>query len=340
MTAPGYFQLFRSFLYLGLTAFGGPAMVAHIRDLAVKKNAWLNEDRFKDGVALCQAIPGATAMQMAGYVGLQVKGIRGALATYTGFGLPAFLLMLLFSIFYKRTLEIAYVRSLFMGLQVLVVAIMAQAVMTFGRNMIKDRHEIQQNLLMALFSAALLLLGISPFLVVAAAGLIGVLIYPFPAAVESPSSINRLRSIIPLLFILAAGLTFLYLINPPYLVLSLLMMKIDLFAFGGGFTSLPLMLHEVVEVRKWMEAGILLDGIALGQVTPGPIVITAAFVGYWLYGLAGSLIGTLSIFTPSFLLLVTIQPLFNRLKSSSLFIKGSKGVLASFTGLLLYALIR
>ena len=94
------------------------------------------------------------------------------------------------------------------------------------------------------------------------------------------------------------------------------MMKIDLFAFGGGFTSLPLMLHEVVELRGWIDEKTFMNGIALGQVTPGPIVITATFVGYLLYGFWGSVVATLSIFTPSFLMLVIINPFFDRLKAS------------------------
>ena len=118
------------------------------------------------------------------------------------------------------------------------------------------------------------------------------------------------------------------------------MMKIDLFAFGGGFTSLPLMLHEIVEVRGWMDEKTFMNGIALGQVTPGPIVITATFVGYLLSGFWGSLVATLSIFTPSFLMLVIINPVFDRLKSSPLFLKATKGILASFVGLLLYVLIK
>jgi chromate transporter len=93
MSSLSSIKLFLSFLRLGLTAFGGPAMIAHIKELSVKKNQWLNEERFKDGVGLCQSIPGATAMQMAGYVGLRVKGIGGALASYVGFGLPAYALM-------------------------------------------------------------------------------------------------------------------------------------------------------------------------------------------------------------------------------------------------------
>ena len=89
-----------------------------------------------------------------------------------------------------------------------------------------------------------------------------------------------------------------------------------------------------------MSEKVFMDGIALGQVTPGPIVITATFIGYLLYGFWGSLVSTLSIFTPSFLILIMVQPFFGRLKSSPFFLKATEGILASFAGLLLYATIK
>ena len=91
---PSLTQLFKAFLRLGITAFGGPSMVAYIRTMSVDKKRWLDLDTFNDGVALCQMIPGATAMQMAAYVGLRTRGMVGAAASYIGFGLPAFLLMM------------------------------------------------------------------------------------------------------------------------------------------------------------------------------------------------------------------------------------------------------
>lgn len=124
--------LFLAFLRLGLTAFGGPAMVAYIRDLAVKNNRWISEKSFRHGVAVCQSIPGATAMQVAAYVGLRAGGPLGALATYVGFGLPAFLLMVAMAAFYGRVHELATLVSAFKGLQVIVVALVANATLNFG----------------------------------------------------------------------------------------------------------------------------------------------------------------------------------------------------------------
>ena len=100
------------------------------------------------------------------------------------------------------------------------------------------------------------------------------------------------------------------------------------------------MLHEIVDVRRWIDSKTFMDGIALGQVTPGPIVITATFVGYLMYGFAGALVATVAVFTPSFLLLTGVTPFFDRLKTSKHFMGATKGILATFVGLLFYTTIK
>jgi chromate transporter len=136
------------------------------------------------------------------------------------------------------------------------------------------------------------------------------------------------------------GLLLLFFFQRAWFNLSTLFLRIDLFAFGGGFASVPLMYHEVVEVRNWIDSATFLNGIALGQVTPGPIVITATFIGYLLYGPLGGILATISIFLPSFLLVVGIAPYFDRLRSSAYFDRVIQGVLCSFVGLLLTVTIR
>ena len=118
------------------------------------------------------------------------------------------------------------------------------------------------------------------------------------------------------------------------------MFRIDLLTFGGGFASVPLMFHEIVDVRNWMDSQIFTNGIVLGQVTPAPIVITATFIGYLLGGPLGGVIATIGIFLPSFMVLVGISPYFDRLRISPSFNKVIGGVLCSFVGLLLTVTIR
>jgi len=314
-------------------------MVAHIRDLAVTRKGWLDKETFEGGVALAQSIPGATAMQTAAYAGLQARGVRGALASYVGFGLPAFLLMLGFSALYSVSKDLRWAASIFSGLQVIVVAIVANATYTFGRSSLKRYPHV----FLAAASALALGLHVSPFYVILGAAGAGILLLKGEPQAQPAIGHQTLRMALPVFGLLAGvvlGLFALYLVRPGLFSLALLMLKVDLFAFGGGFASLPLMLHEVVHVRGWMDARTFMDGIALGQVTPGPIVITAAFVGYATHGLSGSIVATIAIFTPSFLLVILTAPFFGRLRASSAFARATQGVLASFVGLLLFVTIR
>ena len=338
---PSIRNLFFSFLRLGLTAFGGPAMVAHIRELSTQRNQWLAENDFKNGVALCQSIPGATAIQAAAYVGLRIRGISGALAAYIGFGLPAFILMLILSVLYTRFNSLPKFISLFNGLQVIVVAIIINATYSFGRNIANNYRSV----IVALLSALLLWLGISPFMVIVGAGILGMAL--FRVSISSTSVYYgkkeiqwNAKQIIGLLVTFSICLAGLYFINSKLFNLAAVMLKIDLFAFGGGFASLPLMLHEIVINRGWLDSKTFMDGIALGQITPGPIVITATFVGYLVYGIPGALVATIAIFTPSFFMLITVAPFFDRLKNSVYFIKAIDGIFASFVGLLLFVCIK
>jgi len=333
--------LFVSFFRLGLTAFGGPAMVAHVRELSTRRHQWLDEDDFKNGVALCQSIPGAIVMQVAAYVGLKVRGISGALAAYIGFALPAFILMLILSALYARFNSLPKFISLFNGLQVIVVAIIFNAVLSFGRNIVNNYRSI----IVALLSALLFWLGISPFIVIIGAGILGMGFLKISASntavnYETKETKWHTKRIVVLLVTFFICLTGLYFINSTLFNIAAVMLKIDLFAFGGGFASLPLMLNEVVLNRGWLDSKTFMDGIALGQVTPGPIVITAAFVGYLVYGFLGAVVAAIAIFTPSFFLVVTIAPFFDRLKNSVYFMRAIDGIFASFVGLLLYVCIK
>ena len=334
-------NLFLSFLRLGLTAFGGPAMVAYIKEMSVARHKWLDEKKFKDGVALCQTIPGASAMQTAAYVGLRARGITGALVSFVGFGLPAFLLMLALSSLYARYHEVPRLISLFNGLQVVVVAIVANATYSFGKSTFKNYKDI----LLALPASIFLCLGVSPFIVILGAALIG-LVLPRGNGSVAASTVEKAREGLStkhfpaLLMSVLFGLLVLYFIDARLFHLTMLMMRIDLFAFGGGFASIPLMLQEIVNVRGWMDSKTFMDGIALGQVTPGPIVITSTFIGYMLYGLPGAITATIAIFTPSFLMVIAVTPVFDRLKASAYFTGATKGILSSFVGLLFFVTVK
>ena len=339
--APSLSALFVSFLKLGATAFGGPAVVAYIRQMAVDRKGWLNARRFDDGVALCQAVPGATAMQTAAYVGLSVRGVSGAAVSFVGFGLPAFGLMLALSAVYARTHSLPGVVSAFSGLQAIVVAIVANAAVSFGWTTLKHWRQV----LITGLAVALYGWGINPFLVVISAALLGFWLIKEDASVAptgaAPAAMPATtKPVLAILGVAAALLAVLFLAQRQLYELAVMMFRIDLFAFGGGFASVPLLFTEVVAVRQWLDGPALLDGIVLGQVTPGPIVITATFVGYLLHGTLGAIVATVGVFLPSFLIVVAMAPHFERLRTSPAFAKLIGGALCSFPGLLLIVAIR
>lgn len=337
--SPHLAELFLSFLRLGISAFGGPAMVAYIGDLSIKRKKWIDQETFRRGVALCQIIPGATAMQVAAYVGLQTRGVLGALSTFIGFGLPAFILMIILSYLYSTLGSLPWIRALFSGLQVVVVVLVANAAYTFGKEAIKGYTDI----LIAGASASLFWLGVSPFYVILGAVIVGLLLRKqekYLNAVDGGHLVVPLIHIVALIVVALGGIACLYFLRRDILRLALLMFKIDLFAFGGGFASVPLMLQEIVNERGWMTGSVFMDGIALGQITPGPIVITSTFVGYLLYGLPGALAATIAIFTPSFLLVVIGAGFFEKLSRSVFFRGAVKGIFTSFVGLLLYVTVK
>jgi chromate transporter len=141
-------------------------------------------------------------------------------------------------------------------------------------------------------------------------------------------------------WVVAAGVALCVLLVPlafaPVLAqLNLIFMKVDLMAFGGGFTTIPLIQREVVDRFGWLTTREFIDGIALGQLTPGPIVITATFVGYKAGGLLGALLGTIAVFFPSFVILTTLAPYYDRVKRSRPIQVMVRGILAAFLGMLL-----
>ena len=221
------------------------------------------------------------------------------------------------------------------------VAIIFNATYLFG----KDITNNYKSILIALLAAVSFWFGLSPFVVIVVAGIIGMALFKESASSnminsEKKETSQNIKQIICLLLTFLACFTGLYLLNSILFNLAVVMLKIDLFAFGGGFASLPLMLHEIVNNRGWLDSKTFMDGIALGQITPGPIVITATFVGYMVSGFLGAIVATIAIFTPSFFMVITVAPFFDWLKNSIYFTKAIDGIFASFVGLLLYVCIK
>ena len=334
-------KLFLSFLLLGSHAFGGPAMVVYIKELATVRNRWLTSEEFEEGVALCQSLPGAISMDVAAYVGFKAGGTTGAFMAYLAFGLPAFVLITLLTVLYVHFHRMPQAVAIFTGLKIIIVAIVVNATASFKEGSVKEFRDA-----LVVFSAAVLFwLGTNPFLVVLGGMVAGFVLYRDLRAgpgdgIRRRHSFKSLVHAGIILAIFCLGMIVLCFVDPRLMKLAAVMAKIDLFAFGGGFAALPLMLHQVVDVRGWLTDKTFMDGIALGQITPGPVIITASFTGYVLYGLKGAVVSTVAIFGPSFLLVLIAAPFVDRLKGSPLFARGVRGIIATFVGLLLFTAIK
>ncbi len=330
--------MFVSFLRLGVTAFGGPAIVPYIRLMAVEKRQWISDREFSRGVGLCQSIPGTTAMQVAAFTGLRVRGALAAVACFMGLGLPAFVLMLVLSVAYGRFGGVDTVVSVMSGLKVVVVALIAFAALDFGRRTIVGIRDILLSGAMALYLAA----GGSPALGILASMLVAPFLYrdrphrpPDMGTGHGPhGALRRQAPALITIIVLAAGLTLLVLWKHSLFTLGTVMAKVGALAFGGGYGLVPLLLHDIVGTHGWMSTETLMDGIALGQVTPGPIFITATFIGYHVQGLAGAVVATVAIFTPPLAILFATARSLDWLEGSPIIQRGLHGALVSFAGLL------
>lgn len=310
-------------------------MIQRIAEVAVKRKAWLSAAAFKDGMALALVIPGATAMQVAAYVGLRAGGPLGAAAAFVGFALPAFFLMLALSWAYEMGRSLPAGEAVFHGIGVIAVALVAHAAVSFGRSWIKHWQEA----VIAVAVFAYYLSGFTPYWAVPLAALAGAALLKDRVSEAAPSSapLERRKPWMAAIAIMAvaAGITTGFWLSGNRMLaeLAVTMARIDLFAFGGGFGSLPIMAHEVVDIRQWVDARAFLDGIALGQITPGPIVVTATFVGWLLAGFEGAVVASAAVFLPSFLIMLATAPLIDRIKRNPLVSGALHGVSASATGL-------
>jgi chromate transporter len=332
-------SLFTRVFKLGATAYGGPAMIAQIKETAVNRYGWVKEGEFMRGVALCQLIPGATMVQIVTYIGYRVRGIWGALTAAVAFVLPAFIALLVLSAIYFKFHTLWFIQALFKGLGAIVVAIILNACITFGRSILKDWKVI----LIAFLSFFGFFFQWNFVLIFVLAAVAGLLLRPKkPQTKAAPSGGAPLEVaeekeyliVVLLAAFVCVLLALAYLIDPKITALSLSLSKIGALAFGGGFTAIPLIQYEMVTRYQWLSTKEFLDGIALGQVTPGPILITATFVGYKVANLLGAFMATLGVFFPSFFILVLLIPYHDRLKGIDKVRMMEQGILGSFIGMI------
>lgn len=330
--------LARTSLYIGLTGYGGPAILGHMKRVFVGQRKWVTEQDFLTGLSLSQMLPGATGVSLIEFIGYQLNGAWGAVVAPLLFIAPAFVFMTILSSAYFAYGQVPLVHSLFTGLGAVVVALLANALVTLGRSAIKDAWA--GAIALAAFLAEQLF-HIHVLAVIVSAALVGLALFSRTAtkasAPPTPTIAHRsgrlwLWWVVGLSGIgIAAAATS----HMGGTRLALAMARVGALAFGGGFTSIPLMHSEAVVAHHWVSNRQFLDGIALGQVTPGPVLITATFLGYHVAGVLGAVLGTLAIFAPSCAVMFLMARQHERVKDLTWVRAMIRGVVAAFIGVLL-----
>jgi len=357
----GLRRLLRYFLVLGSTGFGGPiATVGYMQRDLVERRGWINREEFLNGVALGQTMPGPLAAQVTMWVGFLERGARGALATAVAFIAPSFLFVLGVAVLYVRFSGLPVVQAVFYGVAPGVMAIIAIAAYKLAR--MTNRRDPRLWAISTVLAVVTAVTGAEIAVLFLGAGLLMILIDARPAflsrrrrrdaaadaqaapspAVEPPAGRPRpagrwwpapARLAAVAGAVLGAGVPvgLLALAGGTLLALALFFLKTGTFTFGSGLAIVPFLREGVVAQHDWLTSGQFLDAVAMGLITPGPVVITATFIGYLTAGLAGALVATVAIFIPIYLGVVLPGPWFVRHKDNpqvKAFVKGATAAAA------------
>jgi chromate transporter len=335
-------EVFRTFLKLGLTSFGGPvAHLGYFRDELVLRRRWIDDPGYADLVALCQFLPGPASSQVGFALGLLRGGPLGGLAAWSAFTLPSAVLLILFA-YGAAALDGPVSAGLLHGLKVVAVAIVAQAVFGMARTLAPDwrRAGIAIGALLIVTSVSNSLGQVTAIVLGGLSGLALCRGMTAPPGVRSAYPIAKRTGMI------ALGLFFLLLILLPLLAASTSARTIALFdsfyragalVFGGGHVVLPLLEAELVR-SGWMSADAFLAGYGAAQAVPGPLFTFAAYLGAAMQaepnGVWGALICLIAVFLPGLLLLIGALPFWNALRTLSPAQAAMRGTNAAVVGLL------
>ncbi len=279
-------ELAAVFLRLGILGFGGPiAVMGMLEEEACRKRNWVTTEKFHEIYAVCKLLPGPMATQMAIYLGRARAGILGGILAGCLFVLPSFVLVIAFSAIYVELGDRVGSSGILKGMQAGALAVILLSVVQLARPYLKVRSTVFRSVGIALVAAVICWIHprFEP-LIILAFGLIGVL--------GSRTGAERLR---PRAFALP-------------LVLFWVFFKAGAFVFGSGLAIVPMLEGDVVERYQWLTHSQFMDGLAIGQVTPGPVVITSTFIGYLTAGVWGACIATFAIFLPCFINVLILLP--------------------------------
>jgi chromate transporter len=353
MKRPTLCELLKTALYIGAVGYGGPAILALMKRVIVHEKKWISEEEFMNALSLSQILPGATGVTLLGYIGQKLQGGWGGILMPFTFAFPAMAAITVLAWAYFSFGDLKFVHSIFMGLGAMVVALLINATLMMGKSVFKgmDRNALKGIVIAALSFLGILYLRWNVVYIILLSGALGALFFYFSGAVEQGKAPQRpgppadvpaafgWRDLLPpaaLAILLAAAF---FLIDGTWTIF-VTFFKIGSFAFGGGFTAIPIIQNVVVDGMHWLDLKAFRDGIALGQITPGPVFITATFIGYKIQGVMGAVIATIGIFTPSLAAMMLLSRAHARIKNLKIVKTVIRGFLSGFIGLLLFVVLQ
>src|SRR5437660_3941801 len=314
------------FLWLGAVGFGGPiALAGHMQQDLVDKRRWVSSEDYVEGLALAQLAPGPLAAQLAIYLGYVRAGVLGATAVGVAFVLPSFLMVLALSAAYVRFGGLAWMQGMFYGIGAAVIGIIARSAFKLTKITLgKDR------MLWAIFGVLavstawtsreiiwLFLLG----------GVVAMLVKSFPvrARVGSAAGLFLATAVLPA--------------NSRLWEIFLYFAKAGMFVFGSGLAIVPFLYGGVVQGHHWLTDRQFVDAVAVAMITPGPVVITVAFIGYLVAGAKGATAAALGVFLPVYLVVVVLAPSYKRWAKNPQLNAFVRGVTAAAAGAIAGAVV-
>ena len=349
-TAPADFinrwkELAAVFLKIGAMSYGGPAIMGIMQAEIQEKRGWLSKERFLEGLALVNMLPGAAATQLGIFIGYQRSGWWGGVVAGLCFILPAFVIMMSLTLLYSTFGALPVMRDAFYGLGPVVLGIFVVAVYRLGKAALKGVSQI------AIGIGAALLVAYTPIGIVGTfilTGCAGVTLYHsrawgLRAALVAALLVGAYHwaSIALTAQEMSAGNAYLDpALTPGLWDIGRFFFKVGGFTFGGGITTLAFMQDQVVSQLHWLTQQEFLDGLTLGQLTPGPILMLAAYVGYKLSGIAGAVVGGIAIFLPAFILMLSVLPVLDRIRQLAWIKAAMRAISAAVIGMISVSLIQ
>ncbi|MEO6286956.1 MAG: chromate efflux transporter [Dyadobacter sp.] len=340
---PSLTYLFLTFLRIGATSWGGfMALISMIQKKVVEKDGNLESNVLMEGISLASVLPGPMAVNVVSFVGYRLGGWAGAFVSVVAVLLPSFILMLMLAHLYFLYGNIPAMSHFFSGILPAVAAIIISVAVNLGEKSIKDIPQI----IIAIASAILIFFSksyMTTLTILVGSGAFGYLFYykasAAPILAEKESKIKTPQKqywiVIP---IIALVLLLVFINQNPALHLHktilLTFSGMSLSQFGGGYVIIPTMQKIVVDGMKWLSDKEFVDAVAMGQITPGPIFVSATFIGYKLAGFWGALNATISIFFPTAVLTVFCTKFFNKISSSTLVTAIFKGLRPAIIGMI------